>query len=100
MPIDWTRVTFTEHMTEAAALVGECQVVIDVGPGERVQYTVKVYESLKGGGGDRFFAIGRNPADVDGYRPFGAAANAEDALEACLATAGIHHRRRVKQAGE
>jgi len=100
VPIDWSRVEFTEHMTEAAALVAECQVVIDVGPEERVQYAIKVYETLKGGAGDRFFAIGTNPADADGYRPFGAAATAEEALQACLATAGIHHRRRVKQAGE
>jgi DNA-binding beta-propeller fold protein YncE len=27
--MDWSRITFTEHMTEAAAVVGQCEVVID-----------------------------------------------------------------------
>ena len=32
MTVDWRRVTLTEHMKEAAAVVGECQVVLDFGP--------------------------------------------------------------------
>ena len=98
--MDWKRITFTEHMTEAAALVGECQIVLDFGTDHRVQYEIKVYEALKGGGHDRWFALGSNPEDRDGFRPFGGGASAEEAVEACLANAGIHHRRRVKQAGE
>ena len=46
MAIDWRRVTFTEHMTEAAALVAECHVVLDFGSEHRVSYELKVYESL------------------------------------------------------
>jgi len=95
--IDWRRVAFTEHMTEAAALVAECHVVLDFEGAERTQYELKVYESLKGGG-ERYFALGTNPADVDGFRPTGGGGTPEEALQACLNHAGIHHRRRVKQA--
>ena len=96
MAIDWTRIALTEHMTEAAALVGECQVVLDFDGAERTQYELKVYESLKGGG-DRYFAVGTNPADAAGFRPVGGGTTPEDALQACLNHAGIYHRRRVKQ---
>jgi hypothetical protein len=96
--VDWRRIVFTDHMTEAARVVGECQVVLDFGA-ERVAYELKVYEALKGDG-EPFFAIGTNPEDPQGYRPVGSAASAEDALQACLNAAGIHHRRRVKQSGE
>ena len=99
MPIDWSRIVFTEHMTEAAALVAECHVVLDFAPEERVQYEVKVYESLKGGGDEPYFAIGTSLEDPQGFRPIGTAATSEEALQACLNAAGVHHRRRVKQSG-
>lgn len=98
--MDWRRVTLTEHMTEAAAVVGECQVVLDFGADARVAYEIKVYASLKGGGEEPYFALGRCPEDPEGFRPFGGAATPEEALQACLTAAGIHHRRRVKQAGD
>ena len=97
---DWTRVQFTEHMTEAAAVVAECHVVLDFGPSERVSYEIKVFEALKGSGGARFYALGTNRDDPGGYRPLGDGASAEEALQTCLANAGIHHRRRVKQAAD
>ena len=97
MPIDWSRVSFTEHMTEAAALVAECEVVLDFGSAERAQYDIKVYESLKGGSAERYFAIGTNRDDATGFRPVGSAAAPEEALQACLNAAGVYHRRRVKQ---
>ena len=96
--MDWSRVTFTEHVTEAAALVAECHVVFDFPPVERAAYEIKVFESLKGDAGGRFFAVGTNRDDPAAYRPVASAATAEEALEACLANAGIYHRRRVKQA--
>ena len=96
MPIDWTRVAFTEHMTEAAALVAECQIVLDFEGAERTHYEIRVYESLKGGG-DRYFALGTNPLDAEGFRPAGGGESPEEALQNCLNHAGIHHRRRVKQ---
>jgi len=42
-------------------------------------------------------AVGVNRADADGFRPVGTADTPEDALNACLAKAGVHHRRLVKQ---
>ena len=99
MPIDWTRIAFTEHMTEAAAVVAECQVVLDFGPPEQVTYEIKVYDSLKGGGEERFFAVGTSRGE-QAFRPVGSGPTAEEALQRCLGNAGVYHRRRVKQAGE
>ena len=96
--MEWRRVTFTEHMAEAAVLVGECQVVLDFGS-ERLSYEIKVYESLKGGT-DRYFALGTNRDDPAGYRPVGGATTPEAALQECLAAAGVFHRRRARQVGE
>ena len=95
--LDWSRVTFTEHMTEAAAVVGECEVVLDFGS-ERATYVVKVYRSLKGAG-EGFFAVGTSREDPEGFRPVGDAGTPEEALQACLNAAGVYLRRRVKQAG-
>jgi len=100
MAIDWTRIRFTEHMTEAAVVIGECHVVLDFGSDARVTYQVKIYESLKGAAGDRYFALGIERDDPHGFQPIGSAPSPEDALERCLADAGVFHRRRVKQAGE
>ena len=50
MVIDWSRIRFTEHMTEAAVVIGECHVVLDFGTVARVSYEVKIYESLKDAG--------------------------------------------------
>src|SRR5262245_18320376 len=96
--MDWRRIAFTEHMTEAAAVVAECVVVLDFGT-ELATYDVTVYEALKGGGDDRFFALGTGREDPQGYHPVAGGATAEDALQACLNAAGVYHRRRVKQAG-
>ena len=97
MALDWSRITFTEHMTEAAVVVAECQVVIDFTPNERAAYEIKVYESLKGGGEQCYFAVGVNRDDPQGFRPVAAGVTPEAALQACLNGAGIYHRRRVKQ---
>jgi hypothetical protein len=98
MTLDWRRVVLTEHMAEAAAVVGECHVVLDFGDGFRARYEVKVYASLKGGGDDPYFALATDPDDPAGFRPFGSAATPENAMQACLNAAGVHLRRRVKQA--
>ncbi|HWP64678.1 MAG TPA: hypothetical protein VNO26_02045 [Candidatus Limnocylindria bacterium] len=97
MPIDWNRVVFTEHMTEAAAVEGRCQVVFDFGS-ERACYEMTVLRALVGAAGQPFFAYGRNLDDPGGYRPVGEGASPEEALQECLAEAGLYHRRRVKQA--
>jgi hypothetical protein len=100
MALDWTRVRFTEHMTEAAAVVAECHIVLDFGTGDRTTYAVKVFRDLKPGGADPYFAVGANPDDPGGFRPARGGATPEAALQACLDAAGVHQRRRVKQAGE
>ena len=95
---DWGRVTFTEHMTEAAAVVAECHVVLDFGS-ERAAYEVKVYRPLKGPE-TRYFAVGTNRDAPGTFRPIGDGDTPESALQICLDNAGVYHRRRVKQAGE
>jgi hypothetical protein len=95
--VDWSRVRFTEHMTEAAAVVGECHVVLDFDGAEHTTYEVKVLRPLKGASDAPFFAVGISRATPDGYRPVGEGATPEDAVEACLAAAGVHHRRRLRQ---
>lgn len=98
VPFDWSRIRLTEHMTEAAAVVAECRVVLDFGRGSPVTYDVKVFDDLKGDGGARYFAVGTSgDAEVAGFRPVGSGDSPEDALQDCLNRAGIHHRRLVKQ---
>lgn len=95
--MDWRRVKLTEHMSEAAGVVGECVVSFDFGT-ESATYDIRVYESLKGSGTDPFFALGTRREDPQGYHPIGGGTTAEDALQSCLNAAGVYHRRRVKQA--
>jgi hypothetical protein len=93
----WDAISFTEHMVEAAAVVAECQVAFDFEGHEQVCYEVKVFRVLKGAATQPFFAVASDRGGTGTFRPFGEGATAEEALEACLASAGIHHRRRVKQ---
>jgi hypothetical protein len=97
MGVDWSRVRFTEHMTEAAAVVGECHVVLDFDSRERATYEVKVYQGLKGDTG--YFAVGMSREEPEGFRPTASGDSPEAAVQACLEAAGVHHRRRLKQAG-
>ncbi len=95
--MDWSRVVFTSHMTEAAALVAECQVVLDFSPGPQATYEIKVYRVLKGSGAP-FFATGERRDDPSaGFRPLGEGASPEEALQACLEAAGVYHRRQERQ---
>jgi hypothetical protein len=98
--VRWDRVTFSTHMVEAAAVVGECQVAFDFDGQEQVCYQVQVFRSLKGASARPFFAVATNRSDPGAFRPVGEGDSAEQALDACLAAAGIYHRRRVKQAGD
>ncbi len=95
--LDWTRITFTDHMVEAAIVVAQCQVAFDFEGREQVAYEVKVFRSLKGASTQPFFAVATSLADPAAFRPLGEGDTAEAALEACLAAAGVYHRRRVKQ---
>ncbi len=97
MPVDWDRVTFTAHMVEAAAVVGECQVAFDFEGRQQVCYEVKVFRTLKGASAHPFFAVATDRSDAGAFRPVGEGDSPETALEACLAAAGVHLRRRVRQ---
>lgn len=97
--MDWRRVTFTEHMTEAASVEAVCHVVFDFGPDERATYEITVQRLLKGSGAP-FFATGRDRDRPASFRPFGEGDSPEEALQACLESAGIHHRRHERQGGE
>ncbi len=99
MSLDWSKVRLTEHMTEAGVVEAECQVVFDFEGLEQTCYDIKVLRSLKGASAAPFFAVGVNRSDPQAFRPVGDGDSAEEALEACLAAAGVYHRRRVKQAG-
>ena len=94
--MDWSRVVFTQHMTEAAAVEAACAVVFDFGSGEQATYEIRVCRVLKGSGAP-YFATGTSREQPDGFRPFGEGATPEEALQACLESAGIHHRRRERQ---
>jgi hypothetical protein len=99
---DWSRIRFTEHMIEAAAVVAACQVVFDFGDDALppVSYDVQVLRVLKGASTRPFFAVGTDRSDPQGFRPLGEGDSAEEALDACLAAAGVHRRRLVKQSFE
>ena len=94
--MDWSRVVFTQHMTEAAAVEAACDVVFDFGSGEQATYEIRVFRVLKGSGAP-YFATGAARERPDGFRPFGEGATPEEALQACLESAGVHHRRRERQ---
>ena len=95
--MDWSRVVFTQHMTEGAALEATCDVVFDFGPEEQATYRVQVFRVLKGSGAP-YFARGESLTDpTAAFRPFGEGDTPEDALQACLESAGVHHRRRERQ---
>jgi hypothetical protein len=98
--MDWSRVVFTQHMAEAAALEATCDVVFDFGRDEQATYRIQIFRVLKGSGAP-YFATGESRADASaGFRPFGEGDSAEDALQACLESAGIHHRRHERQRPE
>lgn len=99
MALDWQKIVLTEHMTEAAEVVAECQVVIDFGPDASTCYEIKVYRVAKGDG-EPFFAVGVNRDPSESYRPVASGATAEDALQTLLTAAAVHHRRHVKQKDE
>ncbi len=98
--IDWSRVTLTEHMTEAAALIAACQVVFDFETDTPICYDIQVFRHVKGESAEPFFALGRQRDVESSYRPLGEGPTPEAALQDCLEQAGVYHRRHVKQAAD
>jgi hypothetical protein len=98
--MDRWRVVFKQNMTESAALEATCEVVFDFGPDEQATYRISIFRVLKGSGAP-YFATGESRADpAAAFRPFGEGDTPEDALQACLESAGIHHRRHERQRPE
>jgi hypothetical protein len=94
--MDWRLIVLTEHMTEAAVVEAVCHVVFDFGPEEQATYEITVLRVLKGGGAP-YFATGRDRDRADAFRPFGEGDTPEAAVQACLESAGVHHRRHERQ---
>jgi len=90
--MNWREVPLTEHMTEAAAVVGEAEVVIEFAPAARGWFRVSVFEDLKEPRGDRFFARAVEKEDPQ-VQATASAETAEDAAARCLLEAGISLRR-------
>jgi hypothetical protein len=69
--VRWDRVTFSTHMVEAAAVVGECQVAFDFEGQEQVCYEVKVFRA-EGASARPYFAVATNHV-IRAFRPWAGA---------------------------
>ena len=54
--MDWRSIPLSEHVTEAARIVGEAEIVIDFGPEARGWFRVAVFEDLKATPDTAYFA--------------------------------------------
>ena len=91
--MNWREVPLTEHMTEAARIVGEAEMVIEFTATARGWFRVTVFEDLKGAGEDaRFFARATEKEDPQ-IQAIATAASPEEAASLCLKEAGISLRR-------
>ena len=91
--MDWRRVPLTEHMTEAARVVSEAEVVVEFSPTARGWFRITVFEDLRAtSDAERYFAraVERDDATV---QALAGAATPEDAATACLREAGVSLRR-------
>ena len=91
--MDWRSVPLTEHMTEAARVVSQAEVVIEFAPAVRGWFLVTVFEDLRAGDDtERYFARAVEKDDAS-IRSLAAAATPEDAATLCLREAGVSLRR-------
>jgi hypothetical protein len=91
--MDWSRVTLTAQMTEAARVVSEAEVVIDFGETARGWFRVRVLEDLRAADdGERYFARAVEKDDP-AVQALATGATPEDAASACLREAGVSLRR-------
>jgi len=91
--MDWGRVPLTEHMTEAACVVSQAEVVIEFTPAARGWFRVTVFEDLRAeDDAERYFAraVDKDDESVQGL---GSGATPEDAAAICLREAGVSLRR-------
>jgi hypothetical protein len=91
--MDWRRVPLTEHMTEAARVVSEAEVVIEFTPTARGWFRVTVFEDLRAADdAGRYFARAVDKDDA-AIQALGAAATPEEAATVALREAGVSLRR-------
>lgn len=91
--MDWRKVPLTEHVTEAARVVSEAELVIDFGPSARGWFRITVFEDLRAETEDeRYFARAVEKDDAS-VQAVATAPTPEDAATACLREAGVSLRR-------
>lgn len=91
--MNWTEVPLTEHVTEAAAVVGEAELVIEFTENARGWFRITVFEDLRAeGGSDRYFARAVEKAE-GGLEAAASAATPEAAASLCIRETGITLRR-------
>ena len=91
--MDWRRVPLTEHMTEAARVVSEAEVVIEFAPAARGWFRVSVFEDLRATDDDARYFARAVEKDDPAIQALGAAATPEDAATIALREAGVSLRR-------
>jgi hypothetical protein len=91
--MDWHRVPLGEHVTEAARVVSEAELVIEFGPAARGWFRITVFEDLRAGdGADRYFARAVEKEDPS-VQALAVATTPEDAATGALREAGVSLRR-------
>ena len=91
--MDWRRVPLTEHMTEAALVLSEAEVVIEFTPAARGWFRVTVFEDLRAeAGAERYFARAVEKDDAS-VQALGSGTTPEEAAAICLREAGVSLRR-------
>jgi hypothetical protein len=91
--MNWHEVPLTEHVTEAAALVGEAEVVIEFTATARGWFRLSVFEDLRATDAQhRFFARAVEKEDA-AIQALAAGPTPEDAATLTLREAGVSLRR-------
>lgn len=91
--MEWRDVPFTEHMVEAAAVVGEAEVVIQFTEAARGWFRVTVFQDLKAAGPDeRYFARAVEKDDPQ-IQALETGSTPEEAATLSLKEAGVSLRR-------
>jgi hypothetical protein len=91
--MDWRRVPLTEHMTEAARVVSQAEIVIEFSETARGWFQVTVFEDLRAtDDAGRYFARAVEKDDAT-VQALGSGATPEEAATICLREAGVSLRR-------
>lgn len=90
--MDWREVPLTEHMSEAAQVVGEAEVVIEFSQVVRGWFRITVFEDLKSEDEERYFARALEKGGK-AIEALATATTPEAAAAFCLREAGISLRR-------